>query len=194
MVNAGEGFPGSAAWTVARPPSRPFRLRGTARWTIQRRPFRRPPRPRGRVACSRSPIYVFTIPILQKWALGLSHRAVAAASGSGWARSPACWRAPGPTGPGLGPDADRRRAREPALRPAGRGWPAAATRPRLRLDPRRAPQARRHLGAAPPGIPGAALRRLPQPDWADRGDARAAAGGAANLSTIRPRSPLSACA
>ena len=58
------GSRGSAAWIVARPPSRPFLVRErTARWTIQRRCRSGARSPGGRVACSRSPIYVFTMPI-----------------------------------------------------------------------------------------------------------------------------------
>ena len=62
---SGAGFPEFASWIVVRRPSRPFRLRErTAGWTIRRRRLMRPRHSGAASLCSRSPIYVFTIPIL----------------------------------------------------------------------------------------------------------------------------------
>ena len=85
------------------------------------------------------------------------------ASGSGWAPSaPRVLAGPGRrAGLGPGPGADRRRPGGPLYgRPDVAGQRHAPS-PDCAWISRRAPQARRHAGAAPPRVPGAAPRRLP---------------------------------
>ena len=119
-------------------------------------------RPRkGRMATERLSMRQIREILRQKWTLGRSHRAIAESLGisSGTVGGDG---APGPgrragLGPGRGARPTTRWRRASTGR---RRRPRTTGRPRLRLPPRRAPQARRHPGAAPPRVPRAAPRRL----------------------------------